>query len=89
MTASGIIPAAATPRAEAISKAVLSNLLPPRRARTSARKVKCPVSHHPVEQSEKRPARSQNIVTIAIGILTRAASRPSPAAAEDHSSQAS
>jgi transposase IS4-like protein/DDE family transposase len=78
ITAGGIIPATAVPRAEAISRAVLNNLLPPRRARLSARKVKCPVSRYPVEQNEKRPARSQNIVAIAIDVLARAASRTSP-----------
>ncbi len=40
--------------------------------------MKCPVSRYPVEQNEKRPARSQNIVTIAVNVLARAASRPSP-----------
>ncbi|MEU5307071.1 hypothetical protein ACH4YO_42455 [Streptomyces noursei] len=83
INASGIIPATAAPRAEAIGKAVMSNLLPPRRARLSARKVKCPVSRYPVEQNEKRPARSQNIVAIAIDVLTRAASRPSPQQPKD------
>ncbi|MFD5065436.1 hypothetical protein [Streptomyces sp. NPDC058394] len=78
ITASGIVPATVTPRPEAIGKAVLNNLLPPRRARLSARKVKCPVSRYPVEQNEKRPARSQSIVAIAVDVLARAASRPSP-----------
>ncbi|MZG17508.1 hypothetical protein GTY44_29180 [Streptomyces sp. SID5914] len=43
------------PDSGGISQAVLNNLLPPRRPRISARKVKCPMSRYGVTPEETRP----------------------------------
>ncbi|MFG2821685.1 IS4 family transposase [Kitasatospora sp. NPDC048365] len=53
-----------------ITLAVLGALLPPRRARTSARLVKCPVSKYTLV-SQDRPRKSQRISLIGIAVLRR------------------
>ncbi|GDY68825.1 hypothetical protein SAV14893_082180 [Streptomyces avermitilis] len=54
-----------------IATAVPSALLPSRRSRTSARKVKCPTSRYPAHPTSERPLTSQNIIGLAIEIQTQ------------------
>jgi hypothetical protein len=70
ITASGIIPA--SPAAPGvITRAVLAGLLPPRRPRYSARKVKCPVSRYPGPRpGDSRPALPAVITAVTITITT-------------------
>lgn len=53
-----------------ISTAVRSALLPPRRARTSARKVKCPTSRYPANPTSEHPLTSQNVTGLVVEIRT-------------------
>ncbi|WP_405525329.1 IS4 family transposase [Streptomyces canus] len=52
-----------------IAQAVLDNLLPPRRPRISARKVKCPMSRYGVTSEETRPLPSRNIMHLDITVI--------------------
>ncbi|MED7949579.1 IS4 family transposase [Streptomyces sp. BE303] len=61
----------------AISDAVLAALLPPRRSRVSARKVKSPMTRYPGVPSDPRPATSRNITHLAI-IVHQTAMPPAP-----------
>jgi hypothetical protein len=71
-TAHGIIEAPATGATTAIGQAVLQALLPPRRLRTSVRRVKCPLSryHGPTKKPDPRPTTSQPIVNLTITVHT-------------------
>jgi hypothetical protein len=70
-TAPGITPAA--PHPGAIGTAVLATLLPPRRARCSARTVKAPASRYPARTSDDpRPPRPETITAIDITICAPA-----------------
>lgn len=68
-----------------ITQAVLNNLLPPRRPRISARKVKCPMSRYGVTPHETRPLTSRNITHLGIVILPPPGHTPTaaPTAAAD------
>ncbi|MET7982946.1 IS4 family transposase [Streptomyces sp. NPDC005281] len=66
-----------------ISTAVRSALLPPRRSRTSARKVKCPTSRYPANPTSGHPLNSQNVTSLTVEILTQ----PTSSAAEGRSGQ--
>ncbi|MFE7707809.1 IS4 family transposase [Streptomyces sp. NPDC057486] len=66
-----------------ISTAVLSALLPPRRPRTSARKVKCPTSRYPANPTSEHPLTSQNVTSLAVEIHTQ----PPSSAAHGRSGQ--
>ncbi|MGW0093874.1 transposase [Streptomyces sp. NPDC003328] len=57
-----------------ISAAVLSALLPPRRSRTRACKVKCPTSRYPANPTSDHPLTSQNVTGLAIETLTHSTS---------------
>jgi transposase IS4-like protein/DDE family transposase len=77
-TAAGIITPAA-PHPGAIGRAVLAALLPARRLRCSARKVKAPASRYPARSDDPRPALPQAITAIHITIhapAPRTRSRP-------------
>ncbi|MFJ3928603.1 IS4 family transposase [Streptomyces sp. NPDC090022] len=54
--------------APAFTRTLLASLLPPRRARTSSRKVKCPISRYHAKKDDGRPLTSINIATIEIAI---------------------
>lgn len=68
VAATGILPENACGQSE-IAKAVRANLLPPRRARTSARRVKSPVSRYRAAPGSK-PSASTAVTAIDITILT-------------------
>lgn len=53
-----------------IAQAVLGALLPTRRARTSARLVKCPISQYTVA-SQERPRKSQRITSVHVAVHRR------------------
>ncbi|MEU2632991.1 transposase, partial [Kitasatospora sp. NPDC007106] len=76
VTAQGVL--GPTDRLGAIGRAVLDNLLPARRARTSARKVKCPMSQYSGKLSEPRPAASQPITLTTITVRPRPAPDQQP-----------
>jgi hypothetical protein len=59
-----------------IGRAVLANLLPSRRARTSIRKVKSPTSRYHTRPADNRPLTSQNITRIAITVHSADAAPP-------------
>jgi hypothetical protein len=62
-----------------IGRAVLAGLLPARRPRYSARKVKCPTSRYHVrdqERSQDRPCQSVTITRVQITIITPPPDRP-------------
>ncbi|XNR94547.1 IS4 family transposase [Streptomyces sp. R-74717] len=61
-----------------IGHAVLSDLLPPRRARVSARKVKCPMTRYPGNSADPRPAVSQDIVSLDIAVHQAVLPPPEP-----------
>jgi hypothetical protein len=69
--AQGIIPDAPD-LPGAIGTAVLASLLPARRPRYSARKVKCPASRYPGHSNDPRPARSAGITAVTITICAPA-----------------
>ncbi|MFF3735608.1 transposase [Streptomyces sp. NPDC002476] len=63
ITAQGIISPADV--SGGVTRAVLTGLLPPRRARTSARLVKCPISQYTVT-GQTRPKTSQRITVMSV-----------------------
>ncbi|WP_327427960.1 IS4 family transposase [Streptomyces sp. NBC_01236] len=67
-TAQGILPT--SPGTGGIAQAILSGLLPKRRARLSARKVKSALSRYPGNPADGRPLTSRNITHLAIAIYT-------------------
>lgn len=71
----------------AIGSAVLADLLPPRRPRVSARKVKSPISRYHAFKGQARPATSTPVTAIEITIHDRSTApatphTPAPAAPE-------
>ncbi len=52
----------------AFTHTLLTSLLPPRRARTSTRKVKCPISRYHAKKDDGRPLTSTDITTIDITV---------------------
>ena len=67
--AAGIIPDGPPDLAGEIGRAVLDRLLPPRRHRLSARKVKSPVSrYHARPADDNRPLASQDITSVTIEV---------------------
>lgn len=78
-TASGIRPSdSGTTGRGSIADAVISTLLPPRRPRVSARKVKSPMTRYPGVATDPRPAASQDITHLAITVH-QAVMTPPPA----------
>jgi hypothetical protein len=73
VSAQGILPT--SPGTGAITQAVLAGLLPKRRARLSARKVKSSLSRYPGNPADGRPLTSRNITHLAITIYT---AQPAP-----------
>ncbi|WP_327119120.1 IS4 family transposase [Nocardia sp. NBC_01730] len=68
----------------AITRAVLDNLLPARRPRISARKVKCPMSRYGTALTGNRPTKSQTVVRVELSALvgpqhTKTSAQPSSA----------
>lgn len=61
-----------------IARAVLDNLLPARRPRTSIRKVKCPLSRYGAAPTDTRPTRSQAVTSLEITALTGPEQPPAP-----------
>ncbi|MFK0113220.1 hypothetical protein [Streptomyces sp. NPDC091217] len=61
-----------------MATAIRASLLPPRRARTSARKVKCPTSRYPAHPTSGHSLKSQNVTRLARALR---AQPPSTAAA--------
>ena len=76
-TAQGICPQGPADLTGAIGHAVLATLLPARRPRYSARKVKCATARY-LNRDDGRPATATNITSIGITIRTPA-ERPVPA----------
>lgn len=75
----GVVPAAGdSDLVGDIGRAVLSDLLPPRRLRTSIHKVKCPISRYPARPADNRPLTSQSITGIAITLYTAHDTPPPP-----------
>ncbi|AEM85491.1 IS4 family transposase [Streptomyces violaceusniger Tu 4113] len=69
ITAVGVLPADETAdTAGVLARAVLTALLPRRRPRMSARRVKCPMSRYPLSPTESRPLNSKTITHLAINI---------------------
>ncbi|MER6160786.1 transposase [Streptomyces sp. NPDC001868] len=68
ITAGGILPPEPADTADVLVNAVLTALLPKRRPRMSARRVKCPLSRYPLSPTEYRPLNSQTITHLAINI---------------------
>lgn len=64
------MPTAPDRTASGISTAVLTALLPPRRSRISARKVKCPTSRYPANPTSEHPLTSQNVTSLTVEIHT-------------------
>lgn len=75
--AAGIAPDQPEPVGE-IGRAVLANLLPPRRPRISARKVKSPISRYHTFNGQARPAASTPVTAIEITIHDRSTATPEP-----------
>ncbi|QIY76710.2 IS4 family transposase [Streptomyces sp. RLB1-33] len=61
-----------------IGQAVLANLLPARRPRVSARKVKCPMTRYPGNPVDPRPAISQDITALDIAVHQAVMPPPAP-----------
>ncbi|WP_406707875.1 IS4 family transposase [Streptomyces halobius] len=59
-----------------IGRAVLAALLPARRPRVSARKVKCPMTRYPGNPADPRPAVSQDIASVDIAVPPGSSSPP-------------
>ncbi|MFB6717524.1 MULTISPECIES: IS4 family transposase [unclassified Streptomyces] len=59
-----------------IGRRVLDRLLPPRRHRTSTRKVKSPMSRYSERRDDGRPDRSRTITDLAIIVLTPGPEQP-------------
>jgi hypothetical protein len=68
--AAGICPDGPADLPGAIGRAVLATLLPARRPRISARKIKCATSRYPARNHDPRPARTAVITAITITITT-------------------
>jgi hypothetical protein len=64
------LPTPSNRTASSISTADLSSLLPPRRSRISARKVKCPTSRYPANPTSEHPLTCQNVTSLAAEIHT-------------------
>lgn len=64
---------------QGLAAAIRSSLLPPRRARTSARKVKCPTSRYPAHPTSGHPLKSQNVTSLAVVLRAQPASSPATA----------
>ncbi|MGY5311603.1 IS4 family transposase [Nocardia gipuzkoensis] len=76
----------------AIARAVLENLLPARRPRISARKVKCPMSRYGTALTGNRPTKSQAVIRLELCALTdpqqtEASEHPASAADPGHRQQ--
>ncbi|MGW1056380.1 IS4 family transposase [Streptomyces sp. NPDC001155] len=83
VTATGVLPADGTHcTADVFTTAILTTLLPRRRLRISARRVKCPLSRYPLNPAEQRPLASQNIKRLTINIHCPEDTRASTLAAE-------
>ncbi|WP_327588930.1 IS4 family transposase [Nonomuraea sp. NBC_00507] len=67
----------------AIGRAVLAELLPKRRARTSVRKVKAPMSRYSSSRDDTRPPTSQTITSLTIDIHDAANTPPITPAHQD------
>ncbi|WP_326608138.1 IS4 family transposase [Streptomyces sp. NBC_01800] len=78
-----VLPSPSSFATSGISIAVQSALLQPRRARTSARKVKCPTSRYPANPTSEHPLTSQNVTSLAVEIHTQ----PPSSAAHGRSGQ--
>ncbi|WP_351229049.1 IS4 family transposase [Streptomyces sp. NPDC002133] len=78
-----VLPTPSNRTASGISSAVLCALLPPRRSRISARKVKCPTSRYPANPTSEHPLTSQNVSSLAVEVHTE----PSSSAAKGRSGQ--
>jgi hypothetical protein len=86
ISAGGVLPASEAFGAEStITNAVVTALLPARRSRISARRVKCPMSRYPLKPDEARPLTSQNITHLDINIHHRPATAGSPQAPQSAS----
>jgi hypothetical protein len=85
ISAGGVLPTSETLGADAIANAVVTALLPARRSRISARRVKCPMSRYPLKPDEVRPLTSQNITHLDINIHHRPATAGSPQAPQSAS----
>jgi hypothetical protein len=67
-----------------IGRRVLDRLLPPRRHRTSTRKVKSPMSRYSERRDDGRPDRSRTITDLAVIVLTPGPEQPPlPTASRD------
>ncbi|MEU6557289.1 IS4 family transposase [Streptomyces sp. NPDC046915] len=73
-----ILPQQQQASTKGMATAIRASLLPPRRARTSARKVKCPTSRYPAHLTSGHPLNSQNVTRLALALR---AQPPSTAAA--------
>lgn len=74
ITAESVLPG--TPGPGVIAQAALAALLPKRRTRISARKVKSALSRYPGNPADARPLTSQNITHLAIAIYAAHPSTP-------------
>ncbi|MEU1568758.1 hypothetical protein ABZ504_52230 [Streptomyces mirabilis] len=74
ITAENVLPG--TPGPGVIAEAALAALLPKRRTRISARKVKSALSRYPGNPADARPLTSQNITHLAIAIYAAHPSTP-------------
>jgi hypothetical protein len=79
--AAGIIPDGPAGLAGAVGRAVLARLLPARRHRVSARKVKSPASRYAARPDDGRPLASQNITALEIEVHEGQPAPPGPPAA--------
>jgi len=75
LTAAQAISPATGDHPGAITRAVLATLLPPRRPRYSARKVKSTTSRYPGHPGDPRPALPETITAVTITIITPAPGR--------------
>jgi hypothetical protein len=69
VAADGIIPAATSSTPSRITRAVMANLLPPRRPRVSPRRVKCPISRYAAPPAQRLIAGAALITNIIISVL--------------------
>lgn len=75
INATGVISTDADPIGD-IGRAVLAHLLPARRLRVSARKVKSPISRYHIQQDEGRPSTSMNITALEVAVRPLAPGAP-------------
>ena len=68
IAADGIVPVPGRHDCGRIGRAILENLLPPRRPRTAPRKVKCPISRYATHPGQPYPAGTACITVISIVI---------------------